>query len=113
MTDFRIDVTITLVGQTAPVTVTLNVPGVNEAQFNELKDLIMTAKDDLTATLTTVADGLTEVSKDLTRLVGLFNDAIANGDLAAVQDLANQLSASVTAIDNAIEAVAPETPPTP
>jgi hypothetical protein len=45
--------------------------------------------------------------------VDLFNEAVANGDLAAVQALADQLAANVTAIDNAIEAVAPETPPTP
>jgi len=112
VTTTQVDVTLTLIGQTAPVSVTINLSGC-EDQINELKDIIMTAKDDLTATLTTVADGLTEVSKDLQRLVDLFNEAVANGDLAAVQALASQLATNVAAIDAAIEAVAPETPPTP
>jgi hypothetical protein len=45
-------VTLTLIGQTAPVSLTINLSGC-EDQINELKDIIMTAKDDLTATLTT------------------------------------------------------------
>jgi methionine aminopeptidase len=107
-----INVHVHLDGHADQVSVTVIV-GAQDEKIDELEEVIMTARDDLTASLTAVKTTLTEVTKDLARLVALFNDAVANGDLTAVQGLATELGDQVTALDAAIEAVAPEGTPEP
>ena len=109
MTDTVIHVYVHLDQPADQVSVTVNL-GAEASALAELKELIMTlpTKDEVLASLGGVRAPLTELASDVTRLVGLFNTAIANGDLTAIAAATAELAGIATAIDEAVEAAAPQ-----
>lgn len=105
MTASEIHVHVHLDGPADQVSVYVTV---GAEDLTELKEALMATKDEVLASLTAVRETLVELGTDVARLVDLFNEAVANGDLTAIAALAAELGTISTAIDAAVEAAAPE-----
>lgn len=94
------------------VHVHVDVAGVSDA-INELKELIMTTKDELLTQLDEVKALATETASDVTRVLEALEAAVANSDLTAVATSVAELRTIVEGADAALEAAVPETEPVP
>lgn len=93
------------------VHVHVTVDGANTA---ELKEILMTTKDELLANVASLRELVVETNSDIQRVIEKLDAAIAAGDLTEVAAGVEDLRTLVQAGDDALEAADPEVvePPT-
>lgn len=74
----------------------------------ELKELLMSTKEEVLAELAAANELATETNKDIARVIAKLDEAIANQDLTAVSEAVATLRATQQAGDDALEAAVPE-----
>jgi outer membrane murein-binding lipoprotein Lpp len=86
---------------------------VNGCNSDELKEIIVTTKDELLAEVASLKDLVTETNDDIARVLAKLDEALANEDLTEVATAVGELRSLVQEGDDALEAADPETPPAP
>lgn len=109
MTVTEVHVHVHVDGSAESVTVHVYPP----ADTTELKGLIMATRDEILANIDVVKTALVELQKDTNRVIADLEAALAAQDLTAVAAAVEDLKASVTNIDAAVEAASPEPPVVP
>lgn len=74
----------------------------------ELKELLMTTKDELLAEIASLKELVTETNDDIARVLATLDAALAAGDLTTIATAVAELRALVKSGDDAIEAAVPE-----
>jgi len=79
-----------------------------DTDTTELEGLLMATKEEVLASIADVKTALVELQSDVQRIITDLETAIANNDLTAVAAAVEDLKATVTTIDEAVETASPE-----
>ncbi len=80
-------------------------------RLDQLKEIIVTTKQELLDAIADVKNVLVETGKDVARVADKLDAAVANGDLTDVAAAVAELRALAQSVDERAEASDPEQPP--